>query len=125
MLEDGLYFFDPHKAALMRHGQFVVDLPAPSGNLARPADAAIASFPSEPLPANFVLEPHDAFQQRFGPRRAAGNVDVDRNHQIYPANNVVAIFKVRAAGDRTGAHRHDVLRLAICSYSRRTRLAIL
>ena len=79
--------------------------------MADPAAAVAASLPGDPLAANLLLQPHQPFQQRFRPRRTAGNVHVDRNHQVDAAHHVVAVLEVRPAGDRAGPHRDHVLRL--------------
>ena len=101
----------------MRHGQLVVHFPAATGRSGSASRFwASSRLTSKPLAANLVLETHDAFQQRFGPRRAAGNINMNRDDQIYAANNVVAVFKVGASGRRTGAHtRSRIFGSAICS----------
>src|SRR5208283_4149682 len=60
--------------------------------------------PGEPLAADLLLELHEAVQERLGPRRAPGDVDVDRDVAVDALQDVVALLE-RAAGDGAGAHR--------------------
>src|SRR4030095_4281880 len=48
---------------------------------------------------DLILEQQQSVQQRFGRRRAAGHVHVDRNHAIAPLDHVVAVTE-GAAGVR-------------------------
>ncbi len=57
-----------------------------------------------------LLQQHDAFEQGFGPRRAAGDVHVDRDDLVDALGDRVAV-PVRAAAVGTRAHRDGVLRL--------------
>ena len=45
---------------------------------------------------DLVLNAHQPFEQRLGPRRAAGDVDIHRHHQIDALDDVVAVLVVRA-----------------------------
>ena len=67
--------------------------------------------PGDPMPADLVLEPHDPFEEGLGPRRAAGDVHVHRDHQVHALDHVVAVFEVGPAAERTRPHGDHVLRL--------------
>ena len=57
-----------------------------------------------------LLEHHDRVEQRLGPRRAAGDVDVDRDDLVDALGDRVRV-PVRAAAVGARAHRDHVLRV--------------
>src|SRR6185437_2429053 len=60
--------------------------------------------------ADFPLQQHDAVEKRFGGRRAARNVDVDRHDAVATTHHGVGIVIV-AAAIGAASHRDDVTRL--------------
>ena len=68
------------------------------------------SAPVSCLLVDFLLQHHEGVDQRLGPRRAAGDVDVHRDVTVDALEHVVALLE-RAAGDGAGAHGDDVFRL--------------
>src|SRR3712207_9402889 len=64
----------------------------------RPLDADLL------VALDLLLERHDAEDQGLRPRRAAGDVDVDRDHPVRAHEHGVAVEE-RTARDGTGAHR--------------------
>src|SRR2546423_9013868 len=62
------------------------------------------------LAVDLALQFHKRVEQRFWPRRAAGNVNIDRNVTIDPFQHVVTLLE-RPAGNRASAHRDHVLRV--------------
>ena len=61
-------------------------------------------------PSIFALQFHEGVEQRLRPRRAAGDVNVDRDVAIDSFQNIVALLE-RSAGNGAGAHRDDVFRV--------------
>ena len=57
-----------------------------------------------------LLQQHDALDERLGPRRAAGHVDVDRDDLVDALGDRVRV-PVGAAAVRARTHRDDVLRV--------------
>src|SRR5690606_23358731 len=81
----------------------------------------VAMLPLDgPFAADLPLQLHHAVKQRLRGRRAAGNVDVDRDDAVAPAHHRVAVVVVAAAvGARAHADhvlgvRHLVVDLAQC-----------
>src|SRR5687768_3687666 len=60
--------------------------------------------------ADLPLQLHDAVEQGLGRRRAARNVDVDRNDAVAAAHHRIGIMII-AAAIGAAAHRDDVARL--------------
>src|SRR3954470_4435172 len=57
-----------------------------------------------------LLQEDDALEQRLGPRRAPGDVDVDGDDLVDALRDRVAV-PIRSAAVRAAAHRDDVLRV--------------
>src|SRR3954463_12376674 len=78
------------------------------------ADHRLGAFAAPTSAHVLVLDPllqeHDAPEQGFRARRAAGHVDVDGDDLIDTFGDRVAV-PVGAAAVGTGAHRDDVLRI--------------
>ena len=72
-------------------------------------EVARASVAGQLLFADLLLQRHEGVDERFGPRRAAGNVHIDGNVAVDAFEHVVALLE-RAAGNRARAHRDDILR---------------
>ena len=60
---------------------------------------------------DLLLQLQEAVEERLGPRRAAGHVDVHRDHLVDALEDVVAVPPVGPAVVRAGAHRQHVLGL--------------
>ena len=69
----------------------------------------LGSAPEDAHLLDLLLELHEAVEERLGPRRAAGDVDVDRDEPVDALRHRVG--PVRAAARRAGAHRDDPLRV--------------
>ena len=68
----------------------------------RPFGGGFGAFgETDGLGADFVLETHDAFHQRFGARRAAGDIDIDGDDEIDAFDDVVAVLEIWAAADES------------------------
>ena len=76
----------------------------------RAASLGPQSLEPTTLVLHLLLNRQEALDQRLGPRRAAGHVDVDGNHLIDPLEHRVAELE-QAAAVRARAHRDDVLGL--------------
>src|SRR3984893_11986950 len=61
----------------------------------------------ELLLVDLPLQFHERVQQRFGPRRTTGNVNIDRDITIDSFKHIVSLLEW-SAGNRAGAHRDDV-----------------
>ena len=82
-------------AAVVRNGKFVFVLFTQGGK----AEFG-RRFAGQLMAFDFVLDAHQAFQQRFGARRAAGDIDIDRDDQIDAFDDVITPFEVwTATGD--------------------------
>src|SRR5437762_11267873 len=62
-------------------------------------EVARASVAGQLLFADLLLQRHEGVDERFGPRRAAGDVHIDGNVAVNPLKDVVALLE-RAAGNR-------------------------
>lgn len=60
----------------------------------------LAGGANQSLAANLVLDAHQAFEQRFGPRRAARNINIDRHHEVHALDDVITPFEIGAAAGR-------------------------
>ncbi len=58
---------------------------------------------------DFILDPHQALQQRFGTRGTARHVNVDRHDQVHAFDNVIAVLEIGSAADGAGAHGNHKL----------------
>src|SRR5580692_5692891 len=74
----------------------------PSGKIERLADGA-------PLFLDFFLQQRDGVDQLFWSRRAAGNVDVDRDHLVHALHQRIVLKYPARRG--AGSHRQNPLRL--------------
>ena len=83
--------------------------PRPVASGAGPPSATPGRGAGEFLDA--LLQLHDPVEQRLGPRGAAGDVDVHRDHLVDPLEDVVALPPVGTTVVGAGAHRDHVLRL--------------
>ena len=94
-----------HITAVVRNGEIVFDL------LARLQESATVrgGFLRQSLPHDLVLDSHQTFQQRFGARGAAGNIDVDRYNQIDALHDVIPPLEIRAATHRACTHGNHEL----------------
>merc|ERR1712159_840060 len=63
------------------------------------------------MSADFVLDPHQSFQQRFRPWRAPGDIYIHRNHQVDSLHHVIPILEVRATTHGARTHGDDILRI--------------
>src|SRR5262245_51741641 len=83
------------------------------GRLRRPDQAAelVALLAEHAVLLDLLLQLHHAIEQRLGPRRAAGHVDVHRHHLVDALQHVVAVLPVGPAVVGARAHRDHVLRL--------------
>src|SRR5215813_8893675 len=84
------------------------------GNIVPRARLAAVSLGAELvlllLPLDQLLDAQETLGERFGTRRAAGNVDVHRDNLVHPLDDRIAQLKEPFAVG-AGAHRDDVLRL--------------
>ena len=58
----------------------------------------VEDFPGRPLGHHLFLELHQALQDRLGPGRAAGNIDVHRHDLVHPLDHAVAVVHAAAVG---------------------------
>ena len=73
--------------------------------------ATVPAALSHGLAADPLLEGDQAVQQRLGPGRTAGDIDVHGHDLLHAAHDGVGVVHVRPSRDRASAHGHDVLRV--------------
>ena len=91
-------------AAMVWDGKFVFVLFAEGGEAEFGRRLA-----SEFVTFDFVLDTHEAFEERFGARRTAGDVDIDGDDEVDTFDDVITPFEVRAAASGAGTHGDDEL----------------
>ena len=64
----------------------------------------------ETLQLHFALQLHQAVKHRFGPRRTAGYIDIDRQNLVHAVQHVVRLLEGSAA-DGAAAHGDHILRI--------------
>lgn len=91
-----------------RHGLGAGDVGGLEGDAEGDA-AAVGAFGGDAVLVDDALDGHDAFDQLFGARRAAGDVDVDGDELVAALDDGVGVED--AAGAGAGAHGDDPLGL--------------